>query len=344
MSSISDILKFRISSIIKLKENFCESEAEISESENEIIFSLMQNIISPERQNEYKLLYRGENKERMKSKLFNNSSDFTESKLFERLFYFGDKAKSYFSYKRNRNYLKTISDINSSSFEYIFEELSKIFNDYKDTATITDFKYDNKEFYDFFTEADNINLFVDNIMQSNDNEKLQLRDYYLYLLHTSEFWKLKKQTYFVSTSEKDKIALNYAKYEEDNPTGIVLIYFIKSPFSNAGINLEIINDTIPLIKKNGLPQFSSNLYPGEMEFAVKAGLFPHRILAIYDTTDGKLIINPHIFLMDNPVESILNNGSIDINQSGFSTKIKETGYYRYVSYFVNKKIYVDKHF
>ncbi|QDF29802.1 hypothetical protein [Halarcobacter anaerophilus] len=272
-----------------------------------------------------KFLYRGENLEKIKSKL--NSSGLDET--FYKVFKLGEKPNSLFisSNKNNSNELYRVDCVNDDMFRDIFNKINKILIN-ESTPKLKKFIENNKEFDEYFKDLDNIEDFIEKINLSN--AKLLLKDYYMAFLHT-EGNIIHDKSYFLSTSEKFDIAKKFSL--NSNPDNqIVFGYFISKPFLLYGIFHKNKGYLTKLIKKCNLVSYSA-LHKKEEEFSIRGGFLPHYILYVKlkEKRKEKYIINPFIFVDEYNVDTNLNEG-FPVDQENFIDEIRETNYNGYIEH------------
>lgn len=314
------------------EDNYCDLEPQQMEKVTELWKLLNQN----RRQKTISIAFRGEKKEALRQRLFNSSDDnSSNSKLARRIFYFGDKAKHYFSAEgtdRDRLF-ESINDVSSSAFETIFNELKRIFSakysNQKVSKAIEDFSIKNPNFIDYFQSIENQGSFFDKAIAVEDIELL--RNYYLYLLHTFGGKRLSKSSLFISTSEDPGLARVFAlsdRKESVNGRSIIYVCFFPRKVRSHGISISIVQKLFKEYHKTGLPTYSTDLYE-ENEISIKGGLFPQFLFGYFDLENYCFVVNPYIFDPSVTVEEIVNNG-LKIDQSDFHSRIQETGFQRYL--------------
>lgn len=180
----------------------------LSESEKELVSRLQEILIFACNHNQLTTVYRGENKNNLERILGTGDGD---TRLLDRLFYIGSKAKSYIREKGNkvpeekRDYLRNINDISLQTYTHIFEQISRILNHEKKHIVVRKFidEIENNQFVEFFQNTDNLDVFLSHFdRQSPINEKEKVRDYYLYLLHTFGRRGVGNKSFLVSSSKK----------------------------------------------------------------------------------------------------------------------------------------------
>lgn len=265
-----------------------EKLVDLSEKDSEVFHKLVQNLDDKYRKKELKVVFRGEKKKLLEKNLFEHgSSDINLSKLLGRLFYFGGKAKHYFTQEKPSDCLKNINDDSDKTYEFIFNEIKKIINcDFSSEGirkSIEAFKKENQIFSDFFS-CSSASDFCD--LVGGHSDRGRIRDYYLYFLHTFGNQNFKKLSYFVSTSEDWETAFKFAKSTKDDSKAdeqeaIVFVYIVPEPLYKHGINLQEIKDFNLEYKDSGLPIYGTDLYPSQQEVSVKGALFPQFLLGVY---------------------------------------------------------------
>ena len=147
-------------------------------------------------------------------------------------------------------------------------------------------------------------------------KKVQLKDYYVALLHTVGLAGYGRNSYFLSTSESyniEKVMGLKQKYIElvgwASPK---LGVFSKSRF----------NKTADVIKQCGFPVVDGAVFPEQKEITLKCGLLPHFIIGYF--YEGGFEVNPAIF--DTQDYSHAVKEGVVVNQSSFSEKIKNMNY------------------
>lgn len=288
------------------------------------------------------ILYRGESKIVLEEKLKERYDNY---KFFEHLFFVGDKAKFFFketsSSIENREYLKSISDVDDETFKFIFKSLHYIFTSEdivreSKQRELNQFKTNEFSFVQFFSDLTNVIKFLDakkfEILKTEEN-LIRLRDYYLYLLHT---YGMENASLFVSTSMKRKIAKD--KFTNKNQ-GIIFWYFIPKPTHYYGVSYLSFQKSQSICEDCNLPTYDRCFYPQDDEVSIKGALFPHFILGIEDRLDKKFVVNPHIFKQTKKHIPLIPQKGLFINQENFSDKIISTGYAGYVTRWSDKGTY-----
>jgi len=277
-------------------------------------------------------LYRGEEQRNVRRRLTQGGLGIETSELFERAFYFGDKAR-HFSvdvFDEERDYLTGINDCSNETLSYIFERIKNVLGEFKFLRRENE--NFSKKFSDFFLCSKNLQNFLDKINECDTHEaKLQLRDYYLYFLHVAGLHGIRRETMFVSTSTNKRVAFGFSKIGNKSTSRIIFHYFIPQPFHIHAIAPWVADHHQLIASKIGLPTYKAvGLFPKQREVSVKGALFPNFILGIELVDDRKFIVNSNFIEMDRRVdfERVSRQGFL-IDQSDFENRIFNTGYIRW---------------
>ena len=301
----------------------------LSSCEMETFKNLCNHLNLSQSSKKVQIVYRGESKENLSNKL---NEQYGTQKFFEYLFVIGEKAKYFWSQTRtsleNLNYLKSIEDTDNETFKFIFNEFNSILvrgnsNIFENRARrLDEFKETQPDFISFFSNVRNLKKFLKKT--NGVDNKIQLRDYYLYLLHT---FNLDKISFFVSTSFKRKVARRFA-HERFAPSkkGIIFYYFLPEPIYRYGVSSSSLQVGQSLWTSQGLPIYTQNFYPKQYEVAVKGALFPHFILGLFDLESDSFVVNPHVFKQEDQHVPLIPQQGFFIDQENFDDTIKETGY------------------
>jgi hypothetical protein len=253
--------------------------------------------------------------------LINNLStkdepEINDSRLLSRLFYFGDKAKS-FCKEQNMLWLQDIEDCSQKTCEEIFARVGKLLA----SSNARDFRKKNDEFYRFFKDQSNEHLFCSTVC----GNLCQIgRDYYLYFLHTACEDSYKEQSVLISTSTNiDRTKPFYSGDE----WGHIIHYVIPKPFDDYAVASTGLKEVEKKLKKHSLPCYDGFKLYDESEYSIRGALFPSRILGVLDPSSDSFIVNPHLFTSSNVHRDIVNG--LDIDQPEFEDKLKhQTNYKR----------------
>lgn len=262
-----------------------------------------------------KLIYRAESIQNLKDKLNISTEDFY-SELNYRLFNLGDKARIYQQqYYDNLNGRRhfAIEDVNINVFEYLFEKFNRIFRTTNNKELLR-FMSKNGGFVEYFLQNGNREKLFNTIASCTESEKLNIRDYYLALLHKVGKVGFHGNSFFVSTSTSHKAAKKF-----QNNKSIMLVGWQNIP-------------SFPAIKKllisNRLPFASYPIYPLQREISLKGGFLPHYLLGYIITETSEFILNPIFLTTSIPIEKIITYG-LPLNQQHFFQILNQTNYTGY---------------
>lgn len=278
------------------------------------------------------LLYRGESLKGLKKRLFHDDSSYELSKLYERIFVLGEKAKHFYEKRVNlkdRNYLISIDDISRETFEFIFNRISNLLKE--ESLSIKINGCVSTRFKEFFLDDKNIEKFADSILSEDNNSQIKIRDYFLFFLHTAASKGVKEQTFFVSTSTDKNIANDFAG-DRHGRGKIIFHFYIPRPFSKFAVSPWMIAEHHDLVFNVKLPTYQpTSLFPEQKEIAVKASLSPRFLIGVQNFEENHLFVNPYISEIDpSQYDSCIRSG-IPIKQDKFMEIIEKTNYMRWVN-------------
>ncbi|ACF11511.1 hypothetical protein Cpar_1104 [Chlorobaculum parvum NCIB 8327] len=241
------------------------------------------------------------------------------------IFYIGTKSRSYLYATDGIDVPIEIRSLDNSVFKTIFNEIEH---------SIEDGLYSGEsEFTRYFCRA-NRDSFIEKISLVDDEEKQQIKIYYLWLLHVIGETEYKRYSNFLSTTKNHKVANRFGHDQ------IVYCGWIPRPIKKRAAYLGSLIQLEQRLKHLDLPTYNDEPYPDEQEISLLGGLFPHYTLGIFDPSTRKLIINTH--LLDNAILDLISNGmselvinlGIFIDQSEFesSEKLRNSKYRRWVSH------------
>ena len=175
-SVLKSILK---DSLVRPEENGRGEIVPLSETKKQRLNKLWSHLVVFEENQKLKIVFRGDKKARLEEKLFKKYEELKPGKLFDRLFYVGEKSKSYFQYnvldereqkainsKKERSYLLDINDDSDYTFDFIFKKIQEIFSPNNIQSpnirnAVKEFKENNENFYSFFCTESNKKLFIE---------------------------------------------------------------------------------------------------------------------------------------------------------------------------------------
>jgi hypothetical protein len=277
-------------------------------------------------------LFRGESKGNLKRQLLGDATWAGDEILYARLFYFGEKAH-HFSLDDDRaiarrNWLRGIADARRDTFEWLFDNVHRVAG--YQYRRIRKFREDNPEFAAYFGDAGSKSDFLGRVSQCHPIRRPQIRDYYLYFLHTFGRRGVREQSLLVSTSESLPQARRFRDRADDN---VILYIFLPALFGRYAVSSHSGGHRSRVVRNAGLPLYRANtgLYPQQREISLRGAVFPQFILGVDDCAQNRFIVNPHLLRMyRDSIPRIARNG-IWIDQTGFDLHVRETGYMRYTS-------------
>lgn len=319
--------------------------AQLSKEERQQLQVLWDNLIPAYEKNQFRIVFRGENKKNLKGKLFRQYDNYSHEKMYNKLFYFGEKAKCYFkqsldNQQQKPDYLQHICDTSDTTYNFIFDQINKILTGYYDfrkgnQEAICRFKESEVEFSKFFCLTTNKDVFIklidDKLIEQHSKEKL--RDYYFYLLHTfgSRKQLATNLSFFVSTSEDEEEAKRFAlSREQEKKRSVLFVYMVPEPLYKYGVNRFVLNKVYEEYSNTGMPLYKSELYEESQEIAIKGALFPHYILGLQDLENNNFIVSPHIFEQPDAGFIKVPSKGLWIDQKDFDQMINDTGYKGYL--------------
>lgn len=307
-------------------------ENEISQKKQELFHAFEQHLIDLYKEGNLIFVYRGEFLNGLRKKLFSDYQHFSEPKLYERLFIFGDKARHFFMEQNkdsSRGWLTNINDISDETFGFVFERIANVLSQPNLKPKVL--QSCSSRYLSYFCDNRNQQNFIDLVnsaTQNVDKDKLQLRDYYLYFLHIAGASGIRKETMLVSTSLSVEVSESFSG--SNNKGSLILYGFIPQPYHNFIVSPWLASEYHQIASLNGLPTYQPfGLYPEQIEVSVKGALFPCFILGVKQIEKSHFVVNPHIF----KVENFKNVGKfgIPVQQDDFMSSILSTKYIRFVS-------------
>lgn len=293
------------------------------------------NLLAANSKSGSKVVFRGGGHKHLLPILTKESNSIDERKLISLLFYFGEKAKHYYKLDNeeaeNSRWIKNIEDCSEVTIGTIYEKIKKVLRNKRDV--ISEFKNNAPDFSEFFL-GDNKDKFVELVKGRED-----LRDYYLFFLHTAGKVGVDEKTILVSTSTSPKVPLEFFNDGEDN---YVICYVIPPRLEDHSIShLSVLSNILVKNYSNKLPVYEGrSLYENQYEIAVKGALFSHNMLGImkHSKEEGEIFFpNPHLFAEENSSLDILTGLYFD--QSFFEARLEETGCHRGVGLAMNSQYY-----
>lgn len=243
------------------------------------------------------LFYRGTTKSEIKNRINPDYICGGNDNWMKYIFEWGEKSKSFLINSNYNNPLvESIEDLSEETFEFIFKKINSILTQNKNSRVI-EFKKSNLGFYDYFIVTSNKDVFVSSITCLDNNKKVQIRNYYLKLIHSIFDFGIKNEnSIFVSCSPDKERAIHFAKPCKHDDE-IIIFYWLPKPLERFGLSISIISQMSHWIGTLELPLYFEEFYPEDKEFCVVGALFPGHIIGYIDGTS--FIINPDILNEEN---------------------------------------------
>ena len=270
-----------------------------------------------------RFVFRGQKKSILSAILNKDGEPNDECTMYNHLFYFGEKARWYYSPDGITNYQNTneVEIVTGDKlFDFISRELSKDKNKTKTS--------EKSNLFQFFNDEKNRDRFKDVI---KDNP-LFCR-YYNFFLHTLGY-KSGKPSPFLSTSLRysiaKKFALNQYKTKESGP--IILVGTLPDEMINGEFAMNAFYSIIDAPKdieseltKCNLPVLTKEwVYKYQKEIVLACGMLPHNIWGIFDLEEKKVVVNPHMLEPENKDQRRL---FFDFDQKDFENNLPKTNYW-----------------
>jgi hypothetical protein len=306
--------------------------SEISDEKKQL-FNLFENhLIDIYKEGNLIFIYRGESLKGLKKKLFSNPEFFSKSRLYERLFIVGDKARYFFMDKKedsdNRGWLTNINDRSPKTFGFMFGRIANVISTPNLEARIQ--QSCSSRFLDYFHDSSNCDEFVRTVetsTENNEQDRLKLRDYYLYFLHVAGSSGVRRETMLVSTSLSVNISEDFSSKKDGD--SLILYGFIPRPYHNFLVSPWLASEYHNIASDKGLPTYQPfGLFPEQIEVSVKGAFFPCFMIGVKQV-DNKFVVNPHIFNIRD-YESVGKYG-IPVQKKDFTNSILASQYIHFIS-------------
>lgn len=296
--------------------------------ENRTIFSAFRNALEEkEREGKILFLFRGEKYQNVESRLSSSAGLASASEVFGRIFIVGEKARQYSNPETGdeRTYLSTINDISPKTLGFIFDRIRNVMVADKLAKRVK--KRIPETFKRFFQENSNKSRFVESIGAITDSKRrLCVRDYYLYLLHTSGKSGITKETYFVSTSTERKVARSFSKNIHADKR-LIFHYYLPRPYEMHAIAPWMLETQHHTVLEAGLPTYNpAGLFPEQKEVSVKGALFSVFIIGVELVDGNAFVINPNILKLPPDICQVAVSSGIPESETSFEHTIFHTGY------------------
>jgi len=305
---------------------------EISEDKKCLFNSFEKHLIDLCKEGNLIFIYRGESLKGLKKKLFSNYGDFSKSRLYERLFIVGDKARHFFMNKiedsDNRGWLTNINDRSPETFGFMFERIANVISTPSLESRIQ--QSCSSRFLSYFRDSNNHDRFVRKVetrTKNNEQDRLKLRDYYLYFLHVAGASGVRRETMLVSTSLSVEISEDFSSKKDKD--SLILYGFIPQPYHNFLVSPWLASEYHKIASGKGLPTYQPfGLFPEQLEVSVKGAFFPCFMMGVKQV-DNEFVVNPHIFDIKD-YKSVSKYG-IPVQHEDFMNNILASRYTHFIS-------------
>jgi hypothetical protein len=280
------------------------------------------------------LVHRGETLEALTAALIRNADGGDSDGVHRRMFYYGVKARRYLAdttgAKDARDFWAAINDTTPEPIGYLFDRIHSAGGHSRRQGLFA--QHCSAAFREYFADVQNRDSFVSSLTGLPDAERLTVRDYYLFFLHTLGRLGIHAGTPLVSTTIEGRVARQFARgWRGRNPEPFVIHYFLPRPFENVAILPWESDGMDNLARSVGLPSIPPRgLYPRQWEVAVKGALFPHFVLGLSELAHKTMTPNPHLFSNTNQTLEEVCRSGISIDQGRFPDTIFETAFLGYV--------------
>ncbi len=198
----------------------------------------------------------------------------SDDQFAERLFYYGNKAKSLWKFQCNRPY--GINEVSDKVFSLIFKEFYQILQKASVNTQTDKYIAKNSHQFAFFCNKNNEEIFLKTVKPYIDSEKLIIRNYYFSILHQLNESNFNHSSVLISSTTNE----NEANKFSGGSKGIKIFFWQPN-----------LKKKRPIFKD--LPIFNGNPYENQKEIPVFGVIFPHYIYKF--THNGETHLNPAIF-------------------------------------------------
>lgn len=299
---------------------------ELEENEDEIFYFWLHKITDSMKG---ELVFRGQNKKDLIKLLDKDYNSLTnkdkayhiEHYLFHRLFFFGEKARCFYTDTIPHDFLRPSKGGCTLLFYEIKEKLSS------PSERLKPFVAQNQGLFSFFMDDANIKHFC-RVLQSHE----EIYWFYCILLHRlGKAASIPSQ--YISNSKDIIISDTFSTSNRSKPP-ILIVYVIPIKqlgrlYSAVDINSSLSATNESLIKHE-LPTLFCWPYEEQQEITIAGCLFPHYMWFVIDKKAKRIVVNPHM-LTDENKNSL--NLHIEIDQKDFCERLRrETSYTCGISY------------
>ncbi|QJB56559.1 hypothetical protein [Pseudodesulfovibrio sp. zrk46] len=300
----------------------------LSHSQMEAYEAFCSFLVEKSKADEIMFLYRGDRQRDIKKRL--------SGQTLTDLFFFGDKARHFFKDKHadDRDYLNGINDCSRKTFREMFDRIAGIVKRERFKERLP------APFVNFFAVKGNESAFCNSVQNiATEENRLKVRDYYLYLLHTGGSAGVRKETVLVSTSTQHEMTRHFScNSKREIKDSSIVHYYLPRPYEFHCIAPWLLSANYSIVTDIGLPTYNpKGLFPDQFEVAVKGALFPHFIIGVWLRTEKRFIVNPAILTTPECDFEYASQHGLSIDQSNFEKLLTRTNYLRGVYSYQNGK-------
>lgn len=301
----------------------------LSNSQKKHFFNCINKIYS----NNYKFIYRGDKKDKIRS-VYGLAKDHFDDDFRRSVFVLGAKASMFIDTILPGVGEIDIAEAGNNEFRLIFRMLSNLLQREFPFGTIRmamrTFRTREEDITTFFRNLTNESIFVEIINGLSSQQQICIRDYYLALLHHISKSEYYASSFLLSTTTSFSQANKFAWNKEDENSNNPLIFFGWLPEQYEGIlnvpDSRILKRKIDMVTL-GLPFYEKSFFPFQQEITLKGGLLPHYFLGyLHNNHEGKVFeINPALFQTNDSWNGV----ELPVDQSSFHQRMQNTLFGRY---------------
>jgi hypothetical protein len=212
-------------------------------------------------------VFRGCSRSNLLTKLAKEGESPISEHLLSRLFYFGDKAKSFYMQTNadiiSQTLPEDIEDCSEETCRRIFDKINDAFSNNLTMKTV--FTCESNQFRDYFLDLSNTAEFCATLCGLG----AKARDYYLYFLHTAgDAIGSTDQSVLVSTTKEYSMAKQFGG-------DYIIWYIIPQQIGDNAVSHFDTNGIERVLRDNKLPVYDGiALHPEEEEYSVRRAIFP----------------------------------------------------------------------
>jgi hypothetical protein len=289
------------------------------------------NCINKIHRENYKFIYRGQKRDLLQS-IYNDAYFATEFRYS--LFLMGAKAGMFGQSELPGINEIDIAEAGNNEFHLIFRMLGNLlrrqFPFGPTRRAIAGFREREEDVTTFFSNNNNLEVFINRLNSLSGQNRIIIRDYYLALLHHISKSEYYSSSFLLSTTTNFLQSQKFAWKGETEGSNNPVVLFGWIPKNYEGI-LNVPDSRILTRKIDmnalGLPVYEKSFFPIQEEITLKGGLLPHYLLGYLHNYQASDVfeINPALFQVDDS----WNGTELSIDQTTFNQRIQNTVFGRY---------------